>query len=65
MKLAYAKYSEITNLTLFFIYIENIFKKFARFLEKSCGLSKKCLYFRFGISIQQTYNNRLTSGKHI
>lgn len=51
MKLAYAKYSKTTNLTLFFIYIENIFKKFVRFLEESCGLSKKCLYFRFGLSI--------------
>ena len=32
-------------LTLIFIYIENIFKKFVRFLEKSCGLSKnKCTF---------------------
>ena len=31
---------EYQILTPFFIYIENIFKKFVRFLEKSCGLSK-------------------------
>lgn len=38
-------------LTPFFIYIENVFKKFVRLLEKSCGFSKKCLYFCSGLSI--------------
>ena len=32
-------------MTPFFIYIENIFKKFVRFLEKNRGLSKKVCTF--------------------
>lgn len=31
--------------TPIFTYIENIFKKFVRFLEKICGLSKKVCTF--------------------
>ena len=36
---------EYQILTLIFIYIENISKKFVRFLEKSCGLSKNVCTF--------------------
>lgn len=36
---------EYQILTLIFIYIENISKKFVRFLEKSCGFSKNICKF--------------------
>lgn len=32
-------------MTPIFIYFENIFKKFVRFLEKSCGFSKNICKF--------------------
>lgn len=47
MKLAYAKYSEITNLTLFFIYIENIFKKVCPILGEKLRIIKKMFVLSF------------------